>query len=100
MNNFKKVYAVVKKIPKGKVATYRQVAKLSGIKSPRVVGSILHKNIDPINIPCHRVVNMKGKLATSYAFGGIIEQKKKLQQEGIEMANNLIDLRKYVWISD
>ena len=100
MNNFEKVYSVVKKIPKGKVSTYGYIAKLAGIKSPRLVGRILHKNTDPHNIPCHRVVNTKGKLASAYAFGGIIEQKRRLQKEGIEMVHSMIDLTKYLWASN
>jgi len=99
MNNFEKVYSVVKKIPKGKVATYGQIAKLSGIKSPRVVGNMLHKNTDPVNIPCHRVINTKGKLVTNYAFGGIKQQKRRLQEEGIHVMNNMINLTKYLWVS-
>lgn len=100
MNNFEKVYAKVKKIPKGKVVTYGQIAKLSGIKSPRVVGNILHNNTDPIGVPCHRVVNAKGKLAAAYAFGGMFEQKRRLQKEGIEVVHNMIDITKYLWGSN
>lgn len=97
MSNFEKVYAVVKKIPKGKVATYGQIAKLSGIKSPRVVGSILHKNTDPIDIPCHRVVNSTGRLAYAYAFGGENAQQKRLREEGIVVENHQVNLQRYLW---
>ncbi len=97
MNNIEKVYTVVRKIPKGKVATYGQIAKLSGIKSPRLVGSMLHKNIDPVTIPCHRVVNSKGKLALRYAFGGITGQKEKLRSEGITTLRDVVDLQNFLW---
>lgn len=97
MNNLEKVYAIVKKIPKGKVATYSQVAKLSGIKSPRVVGNILHKNTNPDEIPCHRVVNVSGRLAHAYAFGGEAKQKIKLHKEGLVIINNQVNLQKYLW---
>ena len=57
-----KVYEVVKKIPKGKVLTYKEVAVLSGSpKASRAVGNILNKNYDP-NIPCHRVVGSDGNI--------------------------------------
>jgi len=57
-----KVYNVVKKIPKGKVLTYKQVAKLAGNpRAYRAVGNILNKNYNP-KIPCHRVVRSDGKL--------------------------------------
>ena len=63
MKNFsQKVYEVVKKIPKGKVLTYKEVAKKAGnILASRAVGNILNKNYDP-KIPCHRVVRSDGKL--------------------------------------
>jgi O-6-methylguanine DNA methyltransferase len=58
----KKVYAVVRKIPKGKTLTYGQVAALAGRPgAARAVGNILSKNYDP-GIPCHRVIRADGKL--------------------------------------
>ncbi|MCB9805751.1 MGMT family protein [Candidatus Nomurabacteria bacterium] len=57
-----RVYDVVRKIPKGKVLTYKEVAKKSGSeKAVRAVGNILNKNYDP-KIPCHRVVRSDGKI--------------------------------------
>ena len=56
-----KVYAVVKKIPRGKTLTYKQVAERAGSRTAvRAVGNILNKNYDP-TIPCHRVVRSDGK---------------------------------------
>lgn len=56
----KQVYQVVKKIPKGKVMTYKEVAKAIGKPSAfRAVGNVLNKNIDP-TIPCHRVIRSDG----------------------------------------
>ena len=67
----------VKKIQYGRVATYSQVAKLAGDKKmARAVGNALHKNTDPDNIPCFRVVNAKGELAGEFAFGGSGAQGK------------------------
>lgn len=57
-----KVYQIVKKIPKGKVLTYSQVAKLAGRpKAFRAIGNILNKNFD-LKIPCHRVIRQDGKI--------------------------------------
>lgn len=71
MNTYEKIYEVVKTIPKGKVATYGQVAILAGNpKLARTVGNALHANPDTSTIPCHRVVNSKGNVALFYAFGG------------------------------
>ena len=92
----KRIYEAVKRIPKGKVATYGKVAEMAGNKKmSRAVGNALHKNPDPENIPCFRVVNSKGELAPEFAFGGMGEQKKLLEAEGIEVKNNKVDLSKY-----
>lgn len=91
-----KIYEVVKSIPRGKVATYGQVAELAGNKKlARVVGNALHKNPEPKIIPCHRVINAKGELATNFAFGGAEAQKKLLEAEGVKVVNNRVDLSKY-----
>lgn len=132
-NLFEKIYKVVRKIPKGKVATYGGIAllvteKLKNLKTekqitPRLVGMALHKNPDPKNIPCHRVVNRNGKLAENYAFAwssenrpmrrvrieprsrkgrlggeGWKEQKRKLLAEGVKFKDKLhVDLKKSFW---
>ena len=97
-NPTKRIYEVVKKIPKGKVATYGQVAELAGDKRmARAVGNALHKNSDPDNIPCFRVVNAKGELAGEFAFGGAGEQAKLLEADGIEVTDGRVDLEKYQW---
>ncbi len=83
MLNFQKVYSIVKAIPKGKVLTYKEVARRAGIKNPRLVGRILHQNPDPKNIPCHRVIRSDGTLASGYAFGGKEKQKELLKKEGV-----------------
>ncbi len=92
-----KVYAYLKTIPKGKVATYGQIAEYLGNgRLARVVGNILHKNPDPSQIPCHRVVNCKGKVSENYAFGGADAQRKRLEDEGITFeTDGAIDLEKY-----
>lgn len=92
----KRIYEAVKKIPKGKVATYADVAEMAGDrKMARAVGNALHKNPDPSTIPCHRVVNSKGELAGEYAFGGAWKQGQILQSEGVEIVENRVNLEKY-----
>ncbi|MGN0484503.1 MAG: methylated-DNA--[protein]-cysteine S-methyltransferase [Lachnospiraceae bacterium] len=92
----KRIYEAVKKIPKGHVATYGQVAELAGDKKmARAVGNALHKNPDPEHIPCFRVVNAKGELAGAFAFGGADAQAKLLRQEGVEVVNGKVDLKIY-----
>lgn len=97
----KRIYEAVKKIPKGKVATYGQVAELAGNKKmSRAVGNALHKNPEPGVIPCHRVVSSKGELAGDFAFGGLGVQAKLLFEEGVETVDGKVDLEKYGIVID
>lgn len=92
----KRIYEAVKKIPRGKVATYGQVAEMAGNKRmSRAVGNALHKNPDPGQIPCYRVVSAKGELAGAFAFGGEEEQANRLRADGIEVTDGKVDLQKY-----
>jgi methylated-DNA-protein-cysteine methyltransferase-like protein len=97
MNTFERIYEVVRCIPKGKVATYGQVATLVGNpRLARVVGYALHNNPDSSSIPCHRVVNRYGKVAESYVFGGGQVQRQLLESEGISFRlDGSIDLKEY-----
>ena len=95
-NPTKRIYEAVKKIPRGQVATYGQVAELAGDKKmARAVGNALHRNPDPEHIPCYRVVNAKGELAGEFAFGGAGKQAAILEADGIEVINGKVDLTKY-----
>ena len=92
----KRIYEAVKKIPKGKVATYGQIAEMAGDrKMARAVGNALHKNPDPDSIPCYRVVNAKGELSGEFAFGGKNAQVKLLMADGIEVVDGKVNLKKY-----
>lgn len=95
-NPTRRIYEAVKQIPRGKVATYAQVAAMAGNpKMCRAVGNALHKNPDPDGIPCYRVVNAKGELAGAFAFGGADVQANLLRADGIEVIDNKVDLAKY-----
>lgn len=98
MNTFEKIYAVVRGIPKGKVATYGQIALLAGNPHwSQVVGYALHSNPQPEEIPCFRVVNRFGELSSAFAFGGINRQQELLEAEGIEVTDGRVDLNLYLW---
>ncbi len=99
MSFYDVVYEQVKKIPKGKVATYGQIATLCGSpRASRAVGYALHFNPNPSEIPCFRVVNRFGKCAQAFAFGGIEEHAKRLEEDGIAVDENfVVDLDKYLW---
>ena len=94
----KRIYEAVKKIPYGRVATYAQIAEAAGDrKMARAVGNALHKNPDPENIPCFRVVNAKGELSGEFAFGGPGRQAELLMAEGVEVKDGRVDLTRFGW---
>lgn len=93
-----KVYEYVKKVPRGKVVTYGQVAKAIGCpRCSRQVGWALHKNPGFGVIPCHRVVFADGSVTDGFAFGGKEAQKAMLKAEGVIFNGDKIDLSVYRW---
>lgn len=93
---YERIYAAVKTIPRGKVATYAQVAAMVGNpRMCRVVGNALHQNPYYGIVPCHRVVNSKGYLAKGFVFGGEGVQAEMLRAEGVEVIAGRVDLDKY-----
>ena len=100
MNTFEKIYEQVKKIPRGNVATYGQIALMAG--NPRwsqIVGYALHVNPEPGIIPCHRVVRKDGRVAKSFAFGGENVQRDMLLNEGVIFLDDItVDLEKCRYI--
>ena len=99
MSYYDKVYEIVRRIPSGKVATYGQIAAMTGSpKASRAVGYALHFNPDPQHIPCFRVVNRFGRCAPAFAFGRPEVQANMLRAEGIDVdADGYVDLEKYLW---
>lgn len=95
MKTFEQVYDLVALIPKGKVTTYGTISKLVNL-DPRVVGYALHANKNPETIPCHRVINSKGKISSGYAFGGPGLQRKMLENEGVKFdKNEAVNLKEF-----
>lgn len=84
MTTFERVYAAVRLIPRGSVATYGQIARAIGNpRLARVVGYALHVNPEPGVIPCHRVVRRDGAVSPAFAFGGANRQAELLKNEGV-----------------
>ena len=84
MTTFERVYAAVRLIPRGSVATYGQIARAIGNpRLARVVGYALHVNPEPVVIPCHRVVRRDGAVSPAFAFGGSNRQVELLKNEGV-----------------
>jgi len=92
---FERIRKIVGRVPKGKVLTYGDVAKLAGINNPKLVGWAMRGNQDPM-VPCHRVVKKDGFLAEGYSLGGYKEQKRRLKKEGIKfILENQLDISKH-----
>lgn len=98
-NTFKeKVYQLTKQIPKGKVATYGQLARLAGSpKAARAVGGFMRTNPNVPIVPCHRVVASDGSL-TGYSGGeGISTKRKMLLEEGVQFRGDKVNLEESRW---
>jgi len=88
-------YKVLKKVPRGKVTTYQEIAHALNTKAYRAVGNAMNKNPHAPEVPCHRVVKANGMVG-GFASG----TKKKIQmlkKEGVKIKNNKIDLKKCLY---
>ena len=99
--SYDRIYEIVRLIPKGQVATYGQIAELANLAGKaRVVGYALYRvDLQDLDIPWQRVVNVKGKVSLSpLRFGTDYLQRSLLESEGIIFnGKDQIDLRKYLW---
>lgn len=104
MSTYEIIYAVVRQIPYGRVATYGQVAALAQLPNQaRLVGYALYRvDMDLSDVPWHRVVNAQGKVSESpFRYGTDYMQRSLLEQEGIQFdRRDRIDLRQYQWKPD
>ena len=82
-----KAIQLLKKIPKGKVATYKEMARVCGT-SPRAIGRVMAGNTDPVNFPCYKVVSSEGKLCGYSAAGGLKAKQKLLERDGVTFTQN------------
>lgn len=95
------ICAVVRRIPRGWVATYGQVATMAGMpRRARLVGRVLQRLEPTTNVPWHRVVNARGEVSFSLSRnGGDILQRRLLEKEGIKFdASNRLDLERNRWL--
>jgi methylated-DNA-protein-cysteine methyltransferase-like protein len=97
---YERIYAIIRGIPAGRVATYGQVAELAGIAGhARQVGYALYALKDGTGVPWHRVVNARGRLSLGAVIPeGDVEQRIRLEIEGVEFdADGKIDLARFRW---
>jgi methylated-DNA-protein-cysteine methyltransferase-like protein len=97
--SYQRIYAVVRRIPKGRVATYGQVARIAGLRGhARQVGYAMHALPIASRVPWHRVVNASGQISRRATGAGEIEQRLLLEREGVTFtARGRIDLRRHGW---
>ncbi len=96
---FARVYALVRRIPRGKVATYGQVAGLLGVpRHARVVGWAMHGNPHGSRVPCHRVIQQGGSLSPNYCLDDPARQRRLLEREGVRFClDGRVDLTAHQW---
>ncbi|MGI6701801.1 MAG: MGMT family protein [Christensenellales bacterium] len=99
MKFFESVYEAVKLIPRGKVSTYGDIARMVGRpRHAKFVGYALHVNPDNSAVPCHRVVRRDGSLSEAFKFGGKEIHKMLLEKEGVKVSDDYkVDLDTYKW---
>ena len=95
---FELIYDVILEIPRGKVASYGQIAELAGNRKwARVVGYALHAITEESGIPWHRVVKKDGEVFGGAGSPGGIYQTELLKQEGVGFVDGYVDMEKYQW---
>jgi len=97
-SSYTRIYAAVRKIPKGRVSTYGRIAKLSKAPGPRVVGYAMAALHAGSSVPWQRVVNHKGEISLRKGGDGEMRQRRLLEAEGVHFSlRGRIDLRVYGW---
>jgi methylated-DNA-protein-cysteine methyltransferase related protein len=92
------IFEAVRAIPRGKVATYGQIAAMAGIPGhARLVGYALHTLEEGTDVPWHRVINARGRISLHAQFGGLL-QRELLEAEGVVFGpDDTVSFRKYRW---
>ncbi|MEP6694266.1 MAG: MGMT family protein [Chloroflexota bacterium] len=89
---YERIYEVVRRIPRGRVATYGMIAMVAGYpRAARFAGLAMHHCDDP-SVPCHRVVNASGGLAPHF-----VSQRPRLLDEGVTFAGRNVALARHLW---
>ena len=95
---YERIWDVVRAIPRGRVATYGQVAAAAGFaKQPRFTGYALHGLPRGSRVPWHRVINAQGRLSFPPRSGPYREQKRRLEAEGVVFLGGRVDLARFGW---
>jgi len=101
LNNKEKIWQIVYQIPKGKVSSYGQVARLAGLPGyARYVGHVMKNLPTGTKLPWHRVANSQGKLSFPAGSNEYQTQKNKLEAEGVVFLKGRFSLKKFGWNQD
>jgi len=93
------VYRLVSRIPRGRVATYGQIAALLGApRAARAVGYAMKRCPQGDGLPWHRVLNARGGISLRANVSGMITQRLLLEREGLAFRNDRVDLRRHRWV--
>ena len=93
-----RIYLVVRQIPRGRVATYGQIAAIVGVSTPRMVGYALASLPAGSNVPWQRVINAQGKISLRADSGSNNLQRQLLEEEGVQFdGSNKVNFRRYRW---
>lgn len=94
----RRVWETVARIPPGQVATYGQIAREAGLgRRARIIGRALRSLPPGSDVPWHRVVNVRGEISLPEAGGAGLEQRRRLESEGVVFTAGRIDLDKFGW---
>jgi methylated-DNA-protein-cysteine methyltransferase-like protein len=98
-SSYQRIWDVVRQIPKGKVASYGEIAKLSGFfGQARNVGYYLHALPNASNVPWHRVINSQGRISLPKTSSHYAKQKHLLEKEGVVFKKGRVDLKGFGWM--
>lgn len=95
--NMHKALRLLKQIPKGKVVTYKELARVCNT-SPRAIGMIMARNKDPLHLPCYKVVSSTGELCGYRVEGGVKRKRQRLEEEGIVLSEKGIIDKSYFYM--
>lgn len=95
---YERIWQTVARVPRGRVATYGQIARLAGLgRRARMVGYALHQTPDHWKIPWHRVINARGRISFPPGSDQYRRQRDRLLAEEIPFVGDRVDLERYRW---